>query len=113
MNNVRKATIATAILLAGGLGQAAQAEVKVGLMLPATGTYAALGKAIENGFKLYVEEQGGKLGGQQIQYFAVDDESETGQGTREYQPAGAARQGRCTGRNSAFGRGHGDGENCA
>ena len=28
-------------------------------MLPATGTFAALGTAIENGFKLYVAEQGG------------------------------------------------------
>jgi branched-chain amino acid transport system substrate-binding protein len=32
-------------------------------MLPSTGTFAALGDMIENGFKLHVEEQGGKLGG--------------------------------------------------
>ena len=32
--------------------------LKVGLMLPATGTFAALGTAIENGFKQYVDEQG-------------------------------------------------------
>lgn len=77
MLKMKNATIAAAITLAWGLGQAAQAEpVKVGLMLPATGTYAALGKAIENGFKLYVDEQGGKLGGQEVQYFAVDDESD-------------------------------------
>ena len=52
------------------------AKVKVGLMLPYTGTYAALGRAIENGFKLYVKEQGGKLGGREIEYATVDDESE-------------------------------------
>src|SRR5204862_7739370 len=46
------------------------------LMLPYSGTYAGLGNAIENGFKLYVQEQGGKLGGREIQYFKVDDESE-------------------------------------
>jgi branched-chain amino acid transport system substrate-binding protein len=45
-------------------------------MLPYSGTYAALGNAIENGFKLYVQEQGGKLGGREVQYFKVDDESE-------------------------------------
>ena len=45
-------------------------------MLPYTGTFAALGTAIENGFKLYVEEQGGKLGGREIEYFKVDDESD-------------------------------------
>jgi branched-chain amino acid transport system substrate-binding protein len=51
-------------------------KIKVGFMLPYTGTYAALGRAIENGFKLYVSEQGGKLGGRELEYFTVDDESE-------------------------------------
>ena len=45
------------------------------------GTYAALGNAIENGFKLYVQEQGGKLGGREIEYFKVDDESEPSKAT--------------------------------
>ena len=57
------------------------APVKVGLMLPATGTFAALGNMIENGFKLYVQEQGGKLAGREIQYFKVDDESDPSKGT--------------------------------
>jgi len=52
------------------------AKVKIGLMLPYTGTYAALGTAITNGFKLAVEENGGKLGGREIEYFTVDDESD-------------------------------------
>ncbi len=60
---------------------AAMPPLKVGLMLPATGTYAALGTAIENGFKLYVQEQGGKLAGRDIQYFKVDDESEPSKAT--------------------------------
>ena len=55
--------------------------IKVGLMLPYTGTYAALGNAIENGFKLYVQEQGGKLGGREIEYFKVDDESRSAKAT--------------------------------
>lgn len=54
----------------------AQNKIKVGLMLPYTGTYAALGNAITNGFKLAVQENGGKLGGRDIEYFSVDDESE-------------------------------------
>ena len=53
-----------------------RAKIKVGFMLPYTGTYAALGDAIENGFRLYVQEQGGKLGGRELEYFKVDDESE-------------------------------------
>lgn len=57
-------------------GAWAQDKIKVGLMLPYTGTFAALGTAIENGFKLYVQEQGGKLAGREIEYFKVDDESD-------------------------------------
>nr|WP_233575789.1 ABC transporter substrate-binding protein [Noviherbaspirillum saxi] len=58
-----------------------QAPIKVGFMLPATGTFASLGNMIENGFKLYVNEQGGKLGGREIQYFKVDDESDPAKAT--------------------------------
>src|SRR5213080_1908085 len=58
-----------------------QPPLKVGLMLPYTGTYAALGNMIESGFKLYVQEQGGKLAGREIQYFKVDDESEPSKAT--------------------------------
>ncbi|MFT3801527.1 MAG: ABC transporter substrate-binding protein [Burkholderiaceae bacterium] len=56
-------------------------KLKVGLMLPYSGTYAALGKAIENGFRLHVDELGGKLGGREIVLFKVDDESEPAKAT--------------------------------
>ena len=68
--------IAAAVLALGSQAHAQNAPIKVGLMLPATGTFANLGTMIENGFKLYVAEQGGKLGGQEVQYFKVDDESD-------------------------------------
>ncbi|WP_374264361.1 ABC transporter substrate-binding protein [Zoogloea sp.] len=55
--------------------------IRVGLMLPATGTFAALGTAITNGFKLYVAEQGGKLAGRDVEYFTVDDESDPAKAT--------------------------------
>src|SRR4030095_7573468 len=58
------------------LAWAQAGKIKVGFMLPYTGTFAALGRAIENGFKLYVAEQGGKLAGRELEYFTVDDESE-------------------------------------
>ncbi len=56
-------------------------KLKVGLMLPYTGTYAALGNAITNGFKQYVAENGGRLGGREIEYFVVDDESDPAKAT--------------------------------
>jgi branched-chain amino acid transport system substrate-binding protein len=51
-------------------------KLRVGLMLPYTGTYAQLGAAITNGFKLAVNERAGKLGGRELEYFTVDDEAE-------------------------------------
>jgi branched-chain amino acid transport system substrate-binding protein len=56
-------------------------KLKVGLMLPYTGTYAALGTAIENGFRLHITEQGGKLGGREIEFVKVDDESDPSKAT--------------------------------
>ena len=57
------------------------AKIRIGLMLPYTGTYAQLGVAITNGFKLAVEENGGKLGGRELEYFTVDDESNPAKAT--------------------------------
>ena len=75
------AVLAVTALTAGLAASAAHAQtpagrIKVGFMLPYTGTYAALGTAIENGFRMYVQEQGGKLGGREVEFFKVDDESD-------------------------------------
>lgn len=51
------------------------APLKVGFMLPYSGTFAKLGKFIDDGFRLYVERQGGSLGGRRIEFVQVDDES--------------------------------------
>jgi branched-chain amino acid transport system substrate-binding protein len=78
-----KTPLAAAVfaLCAGTVQAQNNAPIKVGLMLPATGTFAALGNMIESGFKLYVQEQGGKLAGREIQYFKVDDESDPSKAT--------------------------------
>ena len=75
------AAAAVLALCAGATHAQNNTPIKVGLMLPATGTFAALGNMIESGFKLYVQEQGGKLGGREIQYFKVDDESDPSKAT--------------------------------
>ncbi|MEO9136551.1 MAG: ABC transporter substrate-binding protein [Casimicrobiaceae bacterium] len=77
---VRHAALARAMLAAAlcltAVGADSQSRIKIGFMLPYTGTYAALGTAIENGFRLYVQEQGGRLGGRDLEFFKVDDESD-------------------------------------
>ena len=48
--------LGSALLAAVAAPASAQDKIKVGFMLPYTGTYAALGNAITNGFKQYVAE---------------------------------------------------------
>ena len=67
-------------LLLPQMVRAQSGKVRVGFMLPYTGTFAQLGVAIENGFRLAINQQGGKLGGREIEYFKVDDESEPSKG---------------------------------
>ena len=67
-------------LLLPQIVRAQSAKVRVGLMLPYTGTFAQLGVAIENGFRMALEEGGGKLGGRDIEFFKVDDESNPAKG---------------------------------
>ena len=55
-------------------------KVRIGLMLPYTGTFAPLGVAIENAFRMALDEQGGKLAGRDIEWYKVDDESEPSKG---------------------------------
>jgi len=67
---------AFALTLLASSGRADDKKIKVGLMLPYTGTYASLGTAITNGFKLALAERGGKLGGRSVDIVTVDDESD-------------------------------------
>ena len=66
-------------LAAAGLARPAIAQgapVKVGLMLPFSGTFAALGENIAGAVELYLAEKGGKLGGRAVQIVRLDDESD-------------------------------------
>lgn len=52
------------------------APLKLGLMLPFSGTFAALGENIAAAVDLYLKEQGGRLGGRAVTIVKVDDESD-------------------------------------
>ena len=67
-------------LLLPHTSRAQSGKLRIGFMLPYTGTFSQLGVAIENGFRMAIEEQGGKLGGREIEYFKVDDESDPSKG---------------------------------
>ncbi|MBC7202058.1 MAG: ABC transporter substrate-binding protein, partial [Pusillimonas sp.] len=67
--------LAAALLTITSVGAYAADNVKVGLMLPYSGTFAELGQNITNGFKLAIDEKGGKIAGRTIEYVELDDES--------------------------------------
>ena len=67
-------------LLLPGLSKAQSNKVRIGFMLPYTGTFAQLGINIENAFRLAIDEKGGKLGGREIEWFKVDDEADPSKG---------------------------------
>ncbi len=80
--HARKTLLAATLALLGSASFAqTSAKLKIGLMLPYSGTYAALGNAIENGFKLYLAEQGGKIAGREVDIVKVDDESDPSKAT--------------------------------
>ncbi len=82
----QRATAAALLCLGASAALAADAgKLKIGLMLPYSGTYAALGNAIENGFKLYLAEQGGRIGGREVELVKVDDESDPSKATDNVQ----------------------------
>lgn len=57
------------------LGQAALAAdaVKVGLLLPMSGPFAAYGKQIEHGVRLYLAQHGSSFGGRKVELIVKDD----------------------------------------
>jgi branched-chain amino acid transport system substrate-binding protein len=67
---------ACSALVSRRLLSATAAKIRIGLLLPYSGTYAALGHNITDAMKLAATEHGGKLAGREVEWVAVDDESD-------------------------------------
>ncbi|HEX4112461.1 MAG TPA: ABC transporter substrate-binding protein [Stellaceae bacterium] len=74
------AVAATGAFVAPRFAIGQTAKIKLGLMLPYTGTYAALGRNIDEALRLAIAQQGGKLGDREIEYAVVDDQSDPPKG---------------------------------
>ena len=47
-------------------------ELRIGFLAPTTGIFAQIGKDMVNGFQLYLDEHGGKLGGADVKFIVED-----------------------------------------
>ena len=73
----RRGMLAGAAAVALGRRAIAQgAPIKIGLMLPFSGTFAALGENIAAAFELCLAERGDRLGGRAVTLVRLDDESD-------------------------------------
>jgi branched-chain amino acid transport system substrate-binding protein len=58
---------------AGGSGGAKGGSIKVGLIIPQAGVYTPLGVDMQNGWKLWLDQHGGKLGNYTVTTVAADE----------------------------------------
>ena len=52
-------------------------EVRIGFIAPLTGIFAQIGKDMRNGFQMYLDEHGGKLGGADVKFIVEDNQGKS------------------------------------
>ncbi|HWK96431.1 MAG TPA: ABC transporter substrate-binding protein [Pseudolabrys sp.] len=75
VNKLLMSAAAAAIMVASGAqGAMAQEKLKIGVVTTLSGPAAVLGQQLRNGLQLAVKENGGKLGGREVELIVQDDE---------------------------------------
>lgn len=68
-----KSVSAAALALGTALAAQAAEPLKIGLVLPMTGPFAAYGKQIEHGVRLYLAKNGDSIAGRKVELIVKDD----------------------------------------
>ena len=75
MTHAVSRTLLGALVLGAAFAAPAQAEeLRIGFIAPMTGIFAQVGKDMVNGFQMYLDEHGGKLGGADVKFILEDDQ---------------------------------------
>jgi branched-chain amino acid transport system substrate-binding protein len=67
--------LGTALAAGLSLAPARAEELRLGFIAPMTGIFAQVGKDMVNGFQMYLDEHGGKLGGMDVKFIVEDDQA--------------------------------------
>jgi branched-chain amino acid transport system substrate-binding protein len=71
--NLKSRLAAFAVALAAAGGALAADPLKIGLVVPMSGPFAAYGKQIHHGVNLYLDAHGGMVGGRKVEIVLKDD----------------------------------------
>lgn len=74
-SRIALATLAAGLALTGTGAGAAEPTIRIGVMSPNTGPYAAIGEDVRNGFQLYLDEVGAKVGGARLELVFEDSQA--------------------------------------
>jgi len=74
-SRIALATLAAGLALTGAGAGAAEPTIRIGVLSPNTGPYAAIGEDVRNGFQLYVDEIGAKAGGSRLELVFEDSQA--------------------------------------
>ena len=58
-------------------------ELRIGFVAPMTGIFAQIGKDMENGFQMYLDEQNGNFAGAKVTFIVEDEEGKPPVGVRK------------------------------
>ena len=69
-----KVTLLSGVLAIGATATTSAEELRIGYLAPTTGIFAQVGKDMVDGFKMYLDEHGNKLGGADVKFIVEDEQ---------------------------------------
>ena len=80
---MNRKVLATCAALAFTTSPSIAQELKIGFLAPMTGIFAQIGKDMENGFQMYLDEQKGNFAGAKVTFIVEDEEGKPPVGVRK------------------------------